>query len=231
MLARQKRRRFFHVSLLAVCFGMNLAVTMDSEYMKGDSMRFRLLALAGLVAGIAAAGGPLRADIFNFTSGNFDSPLLTNSNGTYSFGYAGKSDSFSLNPGDSLSAQIVDSIATATFNRATPNGDPPGTFTGDISYLLTIDGLSHTLTQPYSLDGTVLAATFPTLSAGSPVLYDFGGGKTLSVTPTFDVFVFRTISVSFLNPTAVPEPGSLALLTGLGVSSLFALRRRRRTAR
>ena len=193
-------------------------------------MRFRLPVLIGLVAGLALAGtgGRSHADTFNFTSADFFSPSLTNSNGTYTFVYQGKSGNFSLNPGDSLSGLLVDSSVVATFTSSPTNGNPPGTFTGDISYLLTIDGVSHTLTQSYSLDGTILGAHFPTLSVGSPVLYDFGGDKVLSVTPDA-LFPVRVINVTFLSPTTVPEPGSLALLGGLGVTgSLFALRRLRR---
>jgi hypothetical protein len=212
----------------------------------------RKLTVPAIAAGLLLGGlSASQAQVpFTFTSSNDAAGLnggtTVSSPGTgviTGTGAPASGASFVDTPGDQLVA-----ITTPTNIRPftiTPTG-VGGTATFDDPFSVTIDLTSNGDTVPFVFNGFRLAGTLDNTGLGSDTVYftslnlstithNVGGanfsinlsgftppGTTGSLTPD------GTLSF-FVQSSTVPEPGTVAMLIGMGVSgSAFVLRRRRK---
>ena len=123
-------------------------------------------------------------------------------------------------------------------DQTTEIGGSRNTYTGAASLAITLDGVSHTLSQSFSFfsgaldDPNNFSIPALDLSAGSPQVFDLGGGVTVSVTPiaTSDnlraaTFLETTTTTTVPEPSTLTQAGGLAALASVG----FAWRKRRRS--
>ena len=199
-------------------------------------------ALLGLAALFATTNKAHAQLTINYVNGNFTAPPHQTYFAQQDWTFTGTSGTLNLTLGVPVTAPIYD--ATLTFNT---NQNGPGSLYSDTAtYSDTINGLPQSLSQPYSggTPGTSTARDQGHISVGSPVDYDFGALGIVEVTPldggNFDIppgvssySVTHTVDAQFvlLAPAATPEPGSMALLVGFGVSGTGLLLRRRRVSK
>ena len=161
---------------------------------------------------------------------------------TVSFSTAGagpfsfQADTFSLNGQVGLIALDTASSTTANINTAVFFTGNSGSFNGTetlvLTYALTLDGITHDLTQMATWWVTPPRDSFITMSASSPVLFDTPSGTwnvrlgaySLSAV-TLDIGVTQNVQTPA--DFEVPEPDAMELLTpGLLLVGLLLLKKR-----
>jgi hypothetical protein len=149
-------------------------------------------------------------------------------------------DTLTLNPGSIPSLTLPFNVPV-TANTQTLSffiGDSDGTnqlFPFTLTENVTINGVTHTITQPGQLLITPAADTL-TLFPGPTTAFDLGGSgeaffTPLGAGPVTSSAIGQTLTVqlqgTFLAVAAVPEPSSITLL-GLGAAALASWRRWRK---
>jgi hypothetical protein len=119
-----------------------------------------------------------------------------------------------------------------------PNGAGAGSETGNAAFMsLKIGGITHTFWIPYSVVVTANTSKI-TFAATAPVEYDFNATDDFLVSSLAATFDYATpwnalfLNVALTNPPpppAVPEPGSLVIMS-VGLLGLSATVRARRPA-
>jgi hypothetical protein len=131
-------------------------------------------------------------------------------------------------------AQMLDIDTLFTSNLGSP-GEPSQAF--DASRIFTINGVSGTLIQSLNINITFTVDTI-SVDGDNTTTYNLGGGSFVDVTTVVSSIQASSvgttsgpIEATFLYHTAaVPEPGSVALLIGMGFSGAGFLARRRKNA-
>jgi len=219
--------------------------------MKVRGMFAPALAVGLLFGGVSAS----QAQYFNFTDTIV--PLTQTGTGGATAGGGASTTTFTVTPaadgsGVNGGAPFGSNIIVANFSNIisnaadlTPDFFTPAANTYNLSLTITPStpagaataaGISHTFTGAFNGSASSSASNVNNGGFGfTSVVYDFGGGLTYTVTPqsftgpqspgsaNLGSLQYHVVS----SVAAVPEPSSIAMLIGMGVSgSAFMLRRR-----
>ena len=144
-----------------------------------------------------------------------------------------QADAFSLTGQSGTVSLSSTSTTTADINTANFTVGDSGSFSGSqpltISYGLTLDGVTHTLTQQATWTITPSQDTFVTVASSAPVLFVTPSGNWNVALDGYSIPANAMTTFTASTPadfTPTPEPGTLLML-GSGVIGLAGVARRK----
>ena len=190
-------------------------------------VRYFFGAILILLATFWAGAGTARADSISFSVGNGAATGMGNIGGNPFYDalfLTGHSGTLDLSPGASATIWLSDFDFQVGFTGA----DSAGPHKGTITYLVTLDGVTHVVNQPYVLDVGYYTDTLTLLPVDE--MFTLGPSRQvlLQVDPlgpitSGDRSTGGVEGVFSLDP--VPEAGTLVLL-GLGLLGIGAVLKR-----